>query len=266
MGAVTKAMRAREKAVPLRYWDIANLLRKDIQTGRYKLGDRLPTEEQLLDTFSASRHSVREALRVLTEEGLLLRRPRAGSTVIATTAERHFTQRMASVQELLNYPNTTRKTLWSGYVQATHELADVLKCPVGATWFLLRSLRIPAGTTLPVCQTDIYIAPQFAGVTKHKKHLVIPVVDQIADLYDNPADSTDIEISATLVTKEVASVLKVPAGSAGLNVVRRYAGSDGKVFEVTISVHAAQRYTYNFHLKREQPVPRTKRSPHVGGA
>jgi DNA-binding GntR family transcriptional regulator len=256
---VKNATTAREAVAPLRYWDIANLLRRDIQKGRYKLGDRLPTEEQLLVTFGASRHSVREALRVLTEEGLLLRRPRAGSTVIATTAERHFTQRIASIQELLNYPNTTRKTLWSGYVQTGHELAEILKCPVGANWFCLRSLRIPVGTASPICQVDIYIAPQFAGVTKHKKHLVIPVVDQIADLYGNPADSTDIEISAGIMPKEVADLLHVAVNSASLNVVRRYAGSDGKVFEVTISRHPPQRYTYNFHLKREQPV-RAKRA------
>jgi GntR family transcriptional regulator len=252
MASVKKATTAREAVTPLRYWDIADLLRRDIQKGRYKLGDRLPTEEQLLGTFGASRHSVREALRVLTEEGLLLRRPRAGSTVIATSAERHFTQRIASVQELLNYPNTTRNTLWSGYVQASHELAAILKCPVGANWFCLRSLRIPVGTTVPICHVDIYIAPQFAGVMKHKKHLVIPVVDQIADLYNVQADSTDIEISAGIMPKEVAQQLHVPTNSASLNVVRRYAGTDGKVFEVTISMHAAQRYTYNFHLKREQ--------------
>jgi hypothetical protein len=47
--------------------------------------------------------------------------------------------------------------------------------------------------------------------------------------------------------------------SASLNVVRRYAGSDGKVFEVTIGRHPPHRYTYNFHLKREQPV-RAKRA------
>lgn len=264
MASVNKATSAREQGGPLRYWDIADALRQDIHGGRYKLGDRLPTEEQLLEIFSASRHSVREALRELTDEGLLLRRPRTGSIVIATSAERHFTQRMASVQELLNYPNTVRKTLWSGYVEASHELAAVLKCPVGATWFCLRSLRVPAGSTLPVCQTDIYLAPQFAGVTRHKKHHLIPVADQVAEMFGNPADSTDIEISATLVPGEVAEPLQVPAGSAGLHVVRRYAGRDGKVFEVTITIHPAQRYTYNFHLKREQTVQR-KRVPSLSG-
>jgi DNA-binding GntR family transcriptional regulator len=253
-----------EATAPPRYWEIADALRRDIETGRYKLGDRLPTEEQLLGVFGASRHSVREALRVLTEEGLLSRRPRAGSIVIATIAPSHFTQRMASVQELMNYPHTTRKTLSSGYVQANHELASMLKCPLDATWFCIRSLRLPAGSSLPISHTDIYIAPQFAGVTKHKKHHQIPVADQIAEMYGNPATSTDIEISAALVPKEVARLLEVAPGSAGLNVLRRYAGSDGKVFEVTLSIHPAQRYTYNFHLEREQPVPRKRAGKKTG--
>lgn len=242
-----------------RYWEIAELLRKDIEAGRYRVGDRLPTEEQLLEQFGASRHCIREALRLLTEDGLVSRRPRAGSTVIAATPPSHFTQRLASVQELLNYPTqTVRKTLSATYVVADHDLAAALKCSVGASWFRIQAVRIASGSAVPVCQTDIYIAPEFAGVTKHKKHELVPVADQIAEMFGKVADSTDIEISAGLVSKPAAQVLRVPVGSPALNVVRRYASSDGKVFEVTVSVHPAQRYTYNFHLQRERPAGRKR--------
>ncbi len=232
---------------------------RDIETGHYRVGDRFPTEEQLLDQFGSSRHCIREALRVLTEDGLLSRRPRAGSTVIASTPLMHFRQRLASVQELLNYPQQTiRKTISVSYVVADHDLAAALKCSIGASWFRIQALRLASGSSMPVCQTDIYIAPEFASVTRHKKHELIPVADQIAEIFGKVADSTDIEISAGLVFKPVAQLLHVPVGSAALNVVRRYASSDGKVFEVTVSVHPAQRYTYSFHLKREQSAARKR--------
>lgn len=239
---------------PLRYWEIAELLRRDIKIGRYAIGERLPTEEQLIEQLGSSRHSVREALRVLTAEGLLLRRTRAGSTVIATTPISHFTQQLASVHELLNYPTQTlRKTLSAGYITADSELAAVLKCPVGASWFRIRALRLVPGSPLPLCETDIYIAPEFSGVTRHKKHEAIPVADQIAELFGTFADNIDIEITATLLPEPMASLLQVSPGSAALKVVRRYASADHKIFEVTLSVHPSQRYSYNFHLRREHP-------------
>ncbi|MDB5957594.1 GntR family transcriptional regulator [Ramlibacter sp.] len=259
-----QARRAPAAAQPVRYWNIADQLRHEIEQGRYKPGERLPTEEQLLEHFGVSRHTMREALRVLTEEGLIARRPRAGSTVIATTAPRQFTQRLSSVQELLNYPNTVRKSLSAKYVAADHELAVKLRCAVGTSWFRLHSLRLLEGSTTPVAQTDIYVAPEFAGVTRHRKHLLIPVVDQIAELHGVHADSTDVEISADLMPAATARLLQVPPGSASLNVVRRYADAQGRVFEVTVTTHAAQRYTYSFHLEREAPAAR-KRPAHTRG-
>ena len=244
-----------------RYWELSEALRSQIASGQYQIGDRLPTEDQLLEHFGASRHTVREALRVLTEDGLLSRRPRAGSIVIATTTPSHLEQRVASVQELLNYPaRTVRTTLLNAYVRADHELADVLKCPVGATWFQIEALRTIVGSPVPLCHTNIFILPEYAAVIKHRKHELIPVADQIAEVFGVRADATDIEISAGLIAEPVARHLHVPAGGAALNVVRRYANEEGKLFEVTVSVHPANRYTYNFHLKRERTAAERKSS------
>ena len=86
-------------------------LQLEFANGLFMVPAALLDDRHRLAHFAASRHTVREGLRVLTEEGLIARRPRAGSIVIATTAPRQFTQRISSVHELLNYPNTVRKSL-----------------------------------------------------------------------------------------------------------------------------------------------------------
>ncbi|CAA9438894.1 MAG: hypothetical protein AVDCRST_MAG51-3114 [uncultured Ramlibacter sp.] len=250
----------------LRYWDIAQSLRRDIESGRYGVGDRLPTEEQLVESFGASRHAVREALRLLTEDGLISRRPRAGSMVIGLAPQVHFTQRVASMQEVLNYPSTTeRRPVSSGYVTADHDLAGLLRCAVGTSWFRFETMRYAQGSPLPLCHTYVYVRPEFAGITRHKKHGVLPFADQIQDLYGVAAESTDFEISASVVSEATAGLLKVPVGSAALTTVRRYSSSDGRVFEVSVAVHPAQRYTFNFHLKRERAATAGKRATGTAG-
>ena len=60
---------------------IAVYLRRAILDGRYRFGERLPAERQLAASLSSSRGTVREALRVLEHENLLIRRVGSGTFV-----------------------------------------------------------------------------------------------------------------------------------------------------------------------------------------
>jgi GntR family transcriptional regulator len=63
------------------YRRIADSLREDIETGRLTGGDQLPTEQELAETWGASRSTVREAIRVLATRGLVEARPGQGTFV-----------------------------------------------------------------------------------------------------------------------------------------------------------------------------------------
>lgn len=66
--------------VPL-YVQLARILRTQINSGEYKPDDALPTEQRLSQAFGVSRITVREALRILTDEGLIVRRSGKGTFV-----------------------------------------------------------------------------------------------------------------------------------------------------------------------------------------
>jgi DNA-binding transcriptional ArsR family regulator len=51
--------------------EIAGILRERIRAGELKPGDRLPTQAELAEEFGVERGAVRQALRVLQEDGLL---------------------------------------------------------------------------------------------------------------------------------------------------------------------------------------------------
>lgn len=61
---------------------LAEQLRVDIAAGRWKPGDKIPSERQLAETHKIARNTAREAIRSLTHEGLLA--PRHGSGVYVT--------------------------------------------------------------------------------------------------------------------------------------------------------------------------------------
>jgi DNA-binding LacI/PurR family transcriptional regulator len=56
-------------------------LKEEIRTGRYGVGDRVPSEKELADAHHVSRITSKKALEMLAEKGLIVRRPGRGSFV-----------------------------------------------------------------------------------------------------------------------------------------------------------------------------------------
>src|SRR5690606_24600318 len=57
-----------------RHQELAGLLAEEIRSGRYPVGSRFPTESELKEKLGIGRHSIREALKLLAEQGMLGRR------------------------------------------------------------------------------------------------------------------------------------------------------------------------------------------------
>jgi GntR family transcriptional regulator len=69
-----------DSSVPL-YYQLATILRENIISGRHVIGDRLPTEAELVKHYAVSRATVRGALQALEEEGLIRREAGRGTFV-----------------------------------------------------------------------------------------------------------------------------------------------------------------------------------------
>lgn len=66
-----------------KYQRIASTLQEEIKAGKFTSGQMLPTEEQLTLRFDASRQTVRQALSVLVDAGLITKQRGSGSRVRA---------------------------------------------------------------------------------------------------------------------------------------------------------------------------------------
>ncbi|HEY7555905.1 MAG TPA: FadR/GntR family transcriptional regulator [Candidatus Binatia bacterium] len=63
------------------YEEVVSQVHDLIKAGKFKAGDQLPSERELAETFKVSRTSVREALRALETEGLVISRTGTGTFV-----------------------------------------------------------------------------------------------------------------------------------------------------------------------------------------
>jgi GntR family transcriptional regulator, N-acetylglucosamine utilization regulator len=70
----------RDTPIPLHY-QLSELLTSEIEAGHWKVGDRIPTEEDFCETFALSRTTVRRALEGLVIQGRLVREKGRGTFV-----------------------------------------------------------------------------------------------------------------------------------------------------------------------------------------
>jgi GntR family transcriptional repressor for pyruvate dehydrogenase complex len=90
------------------YHEIVDQIRGLIAAGRIKPGDRLPPERELAELFKASRNSVRYAIRVLEQMGLIESRQGDGTYVRSVSVEQ-LTEPLAL---LLLQSRTQMRELW----------------------------------------------------------------------------------------------------------------------------------------------------------
>lgn len=56
----------------MKYHTLKESLKNDILSGVYQPGDKMPSENQLVQEYDLSRHTVRKALSILEEEGYII--------------------------------------------------------------------------------------------------------------------------------------------------------------------------------------------------
>ncbi|MEM8952151.1 MAG: histidine utilization repressor [Pseudomonadota bacterium] len=78
------------------YQHIRDFVRDKIASGLLVPGDKIPTEQSLMDKFSASRMTVHRAIRGLSDEGLIERIPGSGSFV----ADRQFSSSVMQIADI----------------------------------------------------------------------------------------------------------------------------------------------------------------------
>jgi DNA-binding GntR family transcriptional regulator len=234
-----------------RYRDIATRLQADIRLGKVEVGHLLPTETALMGKYSASRQTVREALRLLRDQGLIVRRAGLGSVVIASEPPVLFTHSVTSLNEWLRYSNETyRDVVATRDIVADRRLAALLKCEPGKHWFLIEAIRRADQFAAPLGWTEIYVLRKFAPVVKRSDHGRTPVHEQVAKMFGQVTGHAQMEISARGMPAPIAKQLGVKPGSPALTVIRRYYGPHEELFEVTVTTHPEGRYTYTMDMHR----------------
>ena len=233
------------------YRQISDTLLAGIRDGKFPVGTFLPGELELIDRFDASRHTIREALRVLEDMGLVKRQRGRGTLVLSTKASPAFVQMVRSPSELFSYPDSSIfRTLSDERITADKPLARELGCQVGDQWVQISGLRTLGDEGMPICLANVYVIPEYGSIAMRLGGSSRPVYEMIAETFMESIENITIRLTAGVLSEQKAAVLGVEPGSPSLSVSRFYQGRGGRIFEVSISEHPASNFSYNFEFTR----------------
>jgi GntR family transcriptional regulator len=241
------------------YRQIADHLRVAIARGRLKEGEQLPSEAALMEHYGVARMTIRNALKVLQDEGLTLAEHGRGVYVRARPPVR----RLASDRFARRHRKEGRAafTVESEAVDATprvdmikvtearppEDIADRLKLTADDR-VVVRSRRYslddrPVETAVSYIPADLARGTSIAETNPGPGGIYARLEDS-GHVLDRFAE----EITARMPTPEEGRLLNLPPGVPVFRLVRTAYDIDGRAVEVCDTIMASDAYLLAYDL------------------
>lgn len=230
-----------------RYRQIADELRLLIASGQLKPGDALPTEMELCQAKDISRHTAREALRILTEDGLIARRRGAGTVVTAPPAPA-FAQPIGDFESILQY---ARDAVFIPDRMRPASAAEMKRMGVEGDYMSYTGLRRASGEA-PLAVTTILVLSRLAPPLDEVAALNGSISEWIEGEHGAAVSNATQRMEAVALNKTDAGRLGVKADSPALRTLRRYIDTAGQTILISESLHPAGRFAYEMKLTRQR--------------
>ena len=240
---------AQQSPIPL-YYQVAKVLQARIFTGVYPPGSQIATEEELAKTFAVSRITVRKAIGVLHEQGLIERRRPRGTFVAQHVRASAVAQLHGFLEDLVLLGDIGRTlTCEIEHVPADAVVAARLQVPPGSSVMRISRVRTAGGSG-----ADAWIVnhvPDDIGRSLDPDRLQTESLVQLFN--ETPgirlADGFET-IRACPADEETATRLSLSPGAPVLQLERLLQTDTGRVVDFGRFCQRGDRVSYSVRLTR----------------
>lgn len=208
------------------YVQLADLIRHRIKRGEWPRDDKLPSITRLMDEFGVSRVTVRQAIQLLSREGLVSPQRGRGTFVIGETGGNRRLMVQTTLADLVEMYRGDTPDLAN--IDETHELPkleerDGLPAPA---YFRMR--RIHSRDAERYCVVSIFIDERVFRLApdRFRREVVIPLFKELPQVEIARARQT-LNISTADV--DIAESLQIPVNTPVAEIRCVFTGPDGSV-------------------------------------
>jgi GntR family transcriptional regulator len=194
------------------YFDVIDFLLEDIKSGQFPPGSKLPSEDQLAREFSVSRVTLREALRVLEDDGVIVRRHGSGTFVLDKRAiPVQPLSSIVSISTIFKKVGLEDSFIKVGVkkIPATPRIAEKLGIPVGQeTWEVERVRTI--GEKPAIYSFDYFPASLVpAGEEKRLNDYIHSLYHFLTEVCGQSSEEGDCTFKPILSDKKLSAILNI---------------------------------------------------------
>ena len=232
------------------YRQIADALREKISAGELKPGDALPTESSLQEAFNVSRVTVRQALKLLTEEQIVESIQGSGTYVKEERVNYDIYQLTGFYEKLADRNVDTHSEVSIFEVlKADAKLAEKLNLSHDDKVWHVKRVRFIKQKPVNLEETWMPLAlfPDLTWeVMENSKY---HYVEQIKKLV---IDRSEQELVPIMPSEEAIAALSLDPAKPILEKVPRGFLKDGRVFEYSRNVFNTDDYKFTLVARRRQ--------------
>ncbi|MEM7586274.1 MAG: GntR family transcriptional regulator [Acidobacteriota bacterium] len=235
--------------VPL-YYQLGTILREQILSGAYTLGDQLPTEAELVADYGVSRITVRQALKTLEEEKLIRREAGRGTFVTGLPGVPETIQMEDTLDDLMSMGRATSVQLLDlRRVASTRQ--DVETFDIDLEDQVTQCARLRCHHEIPYSYIVNRLPTEIAEGFEDKdwrEGSIMRAVEKRLGLRLRVADQS---IRATLADAPLAKLLGIRIGAPLLSVDRVVRTDEGRAVARVHTYYRSDIYSLNVHLTRD---------------
>lgn len=235
-----------------KYLQVAQDILSAIETGRFGVGEVLPSEAQLCEHYGVSRITVRAAMRTLSERGLLRRRAGVGTHVLRKTSANRFVHTSDSVEAVLQFTESTHLQVleysWQTPAAPDEAVAGMARSATGRK-LVVRALRLDSQER-PICLSEFHFSALHQSILEHLPGLKGSLVLHMEALFGVNLHSIEQEFEACKLTARQARELQAKSGDAAMRVRRWHRDAKGDELIHSITLYPSERYSYRLHMHR----------------
>ncbi|MGX9828388.1 GntR family transcriptional regulator [Enterobacter roggenkampii] len=232
------------------YRQIADALREKISAGELKPGDALPTESSLQEAFNVSRVTVRQALKLLTEEQIVESIQGSGTYVKEERVNYDIYQLTGFYEKLADRNVDTHSEVSIFEVlKADAKLAEKLNLSHDDKVWHVKRVRFIKQKPVNLEETWMPLAlfPDLTWeVMENSKYHYVEQIKKLA------IDRSEQELVPIMPSEEAIAALSLDPAKPILEKVSRGFLKDGRVFEYSRNVFNTDDYKFTLVARRRQ--------------
>ena len=223
------------------YIRIHDAIKKEIDGGIWEIGQRLPSERDLADDYEVSRMTLRQAITLLVEEGILERRVGSG-TYVASHRVQEKMRGTTSFTEIVRSQGKMPSSQLISYQRKPANETEIQQLQLKATDYVIRMERVRFADNVPLV-FEVASIPEELIRSFNREDITEHFFQTLTDNGYEIGKSQQT-IYARNASERVANYLKIPRNHAILALTQLSYFTDGRPFEYVHSQYVGDRFEF----------------------